>query len=389
MELAIVVACVSLTALALTVAVFSESLRRRALRFERRLFAERERDMRLAARSFIAASRESPRAVIQVLDGIVRSTAPELDAFLFLVRDDATLACTYVSGMRAEYFLNARIEIDDIRSPISAAATRAHRIGRPSGLPPAIPGDRAFLAVPLVDAGRPLAVFYVGTRAADVLPSEETLVTLADLALPAYRLSEEHAIDRERAMIDALTGLLTPRAFRAGLTDRLARAQGNPQAKLALLFFDTDNFKACNDTLGHAAGDIVLRTLANILATSVGQDALVGRNGGDEFCILIESCTKAAAIYHADAIRRRVATHPYSRLFGDGTLKLPITASIGVATYPNDARVSNALLELADAAMYFSKRRGRNRVAFYGTDGVIADLGDDGFPDDRTAAGQA
>ena len=127
---------------------------------------------------------------------------------------------------------------------------------------------------------------------------------------------------------------------------------------MALWFIDTDGFKRINDTYGHAAGDTILQGLADLLRDRLIPSVDVGaRNGGDEFCALVRNAHKTDAIARAqhfcDAVRAC-----------DFGIALPITTSIGVAAYPYDADSANELLEIADAAMYHSKRSGRDRVAF-------------------------
>lgn len=321
--------------------------------------------MRRAARAFMTASRHSLEAVVAEIDAAARRLAPELDVVLFFASTDGALVCARASGARAEYYYGSRLPLDDAAHPVSSAASLRHRVVARTGLMPAIPGDRAFLAVPLVDGLALLGVLYVASSTGSSLGVAESIVTLVDLAVPACRLASERELDRRRATIDGLTGLLTARAFR----DRLADACGDPRrraaADLALLFLDTDNFKACNDALGHSAGDTVLRILAMTLGEASGPDALVGRNGGDEFCVVIAAIAKTEAIRRAEHIRRSIERYPFADALGVPTLPKPITASIGVATFPADAETAETLLERADAAMYYSKRSGRNRVSFY------------------------
>jgi diguanylate cyclase len=195
------------------------------------------------------------------------------------------------------------------------------------------------------------------------------LVALADLVGPVYRLALECSESRRRANVDGLTGLMTPIAFRSALSERIYKAERLTD-RFALLFLDTDNFKACNDHLGHAAGDYVLKDLARILLDSAPPLTFFGRNGGDEFCLLLP-LAKAEGIRCAEGIRRRVERHNF---FVDNlnSVNFPsITVSIGVAAYPADGTQPAILLERADAAMYLSKRSGRNRVSYYDTTGHL------------------
>jgi diguanylate cyclase (GGDEF)-like protein len=141
----------------------------------------------------------------------------------------------------------------------------------------------------------------------------------------------------------------------------VARASVARTARFALLFVDTDRFKEWNDTHGHAAGDALLREIAALLRRFArSQDDLIARNGGDEFCLVFWETEKADAIERAEAVRA-----------GFAALHVPVTASIGVAAYPPDGSDAAELLERADAAMYFSKRSGRDAVAYIGVDGNL------------------
>jgi len=177
-------------------------------------------------------------------------------------------------------------------------------------------------------------------------------------AAPAYALASERERDRDRATFDGLTGLYTPRAFRDALREELGSTRLTTRT-LALWFIDTDDFKAVNDSLGHAAGDRVLLALAELLRAHLIPDFdLPGRSGGDEFCAILRNAGKASAIERAQRFCDRVRMHD----FGIG---FSLSVSVGVAAFPYDASSANELLEIADAAMYHSKRTGRDRVSFH------------------------
>ena len=176
--------------------------------------------------------------------------------------------------------------------------------------------------------GRAIAVVAFFAANPEDLDDHDMLVQLVERATPAYELARERRADIAAASIDGLTGLLCPVVFRQRLAEELRLAQRRRQP-YALLFVDTDHFKSCNDTLGHAAGDVVLRAMAGMLLTFGGSRAIVGRNGGDEFCVALP-VAKSAALRIAERLRAAVAEHPYAELLG-APLPVPITASIGVA----------------------------------------------------------
>lgn len=318
----------------------------------------RERTMLEAVRIFMAASRDSTQTVLAALDRTLRAFDPSLDAVLVFRCTDEELACVYASGARCEHYAGLRLRCDNPRALPARAALEGHRVELDAEGSGVIPTDRAALAIPMIDEGRASAVVYASS-AKDTIRDAEVLVSAVAQAAEPYALAAERESDRARATFDNLTGLHTPRAFRERLQQHVALARLQHQgAAFGLWFVDTDKFKDVNDRFGHAAGDVVLQRMAALLRehTVVGVD-LPARNGGDEFCTIVDRVHKVAAIERAqrfcDAVR--------ACDFGIG---VPITASIGVAAYPYDATEANELLEAADAAMYHSKRAGRGCVSF-------------------------
>jgi len=165
---------------------------------------------------------------------------------------------------------------------------------------------------------------------------------------------------RHLASHDALTGLPN----RLLLDDRVAQAiaQANRQGhEFALLVVDLDRFKLINDSLGHRAGDDLLREVAQRLRGAVRAVDTTARLGGDEFVILVDGpATRAEAIGIGE--RAIEAMRPAMRLLG---IDVHISPSIGIAFYPRDGVTVDALLARADAAMYSAKERGRNNVQCY------------------------
>src|SRR5690606_22956390 len=127
---------------------------------------------------------------------------------------------------------------------------------------------------------------------------------------------------------------------------------------IALMFLDLDRFKNVNDSLGHEAGNDLLRAVASRLGEVIKGDATVARLGGDEFAVLLP---RVQSFSHSEAVARQVLKR-FSEPFNLGRRRLYVTPSIGVAHFPQDAMEATALLEAADAAMYRAKERGRNTV---------------------------
>jgi diguanylate cyclase (GGDEF)-like protein len=315
---------------------------------------------RRAARALAAGRRltqSAQGAVEQVGDALIAALlelAPELDAILLFEQDADTLLCTRAHGDRLAYFAGTRLARGDAAALPARALATGHRValGEP-GTRAFHPADASALAVPLAPAhGRPGAL-YVASAQALAPDAIDAIVALAEQAGFALALARERDDDRRRAEYDGLTGLLTPRALRERLTARLEAARFAPDARLALAFVDTDRFKEYNDTRGHAAGDALLRDIAELLRGALRRDGdMAARNGGDEFCVVFAACEKSDALRRAEELRAAIA--------GLG----PVSASIGVAAFPVDARTANDLLARADAAMYHAKRSGRDAVAF-------------------------
>jgi diguanylate cyclase (GGDEF)-like protein/excisionase family DNA binding protein len=160
------------------------------------------------------------------------------------------------------------------------------------------------------------------------------------------------------AITDALTGLYNHRYLHERLSEELHRAREATQP-LSVLFCDIDHFKGYNDANGHSAGDAVLREVAHLIEQSVRNVDVAGRYGGEEFVVLLVETGRDAALAVAERIRQRIGDAGFS---ANGT---PLTVSVGVAGYPEDAERREDLLDKADAAMYLAKRRGRDQVAVF------------------------
>ena len=348
----------------------------RADRLALRLARAREAAFVDAARRLAGAARESADAVREEIARAARVAAPAVDGVLVYEQYDGALRCIVVFGDRFAYFAGSTVATDDPSALPARAIAAGHRVTlADAGARRLHPMDVAVLAVPLaLDAGRACVLVAASQQVLDA-DAVERLVTLAAQASPAYRIALEREDDRRSAEYDGLTGLLTPRAFRRRLNELVDRARFVPSARLALLFVDTDRFKQWNDRYGHAAGDALLRELARVLrAAAASEHDLVARNGGDEFCIVFTETDKATAIERADHLQRRVVTIETARLRPQPTGAgddLRITASIGVAAFPPDASTANDLLEQADAAMYHTKRTGRNGVSYRDANGEL------------------
>jgi len=182
----------------------------------------------------------------------------------------------------------------------------------------------------------------------------------ADLQRALQRLEHsQHEITRQNrelqvlATRDPLTGVLNRRSLFDGMGELLA--SGEP---LSAIMVDIDHFKSINDRFGHATGDKVIKLLANILTESVRAEDLVGRYGGEEFCVVLPGVNEAGAARIAERMRVTLNNGESARF----TSALRISASFGVATDTSGRMAPTALVDRADKALYQAKEGGRNRV---------------------------
>lgn len=161
------------------------------------------------------------------------------------------------------------------------------------------------------------------------------------------------------AETDLLTGLANRRRLDQFLDALFTLYPDNGQP-FSLVMVDVDNFKHYNDTQGHPMGDVVLEELATLLAKNIRRGDLAARFGGEEFVIVFPDCGKAAALELAENLRLVIDTtvFPHQQEQPTGNL----TATFGVATFPDDARELDALLKRADSCLYEGKKSGRNVV---------------------------
>jgi diguanylate cyclase (GGDEF)-like protein len=174
-------------------------------------------------------------------------------------------------------------------------------------------------------------------------------------AAPVLANLRNLAIAEFRAATDSLTGLPNKRAV-SDTTKRMFAQASRTETPVSLLMLDLDHFKGINDRFGHAVGDQVLANVGAVLRAAVRGGDFAGRNGGEEFCIVLPDTDVDGAREAAEKIRALIADISLPGL------DLSITASIGIATYPEHAVSVERLERLADAALYLAKRSGRDRA---------------------------
>ncbi len=203
--------------------------------------------------------------------------------------------------------------------------------------------------VPAQDAADP---DYVNVRRQLIHSASEAI----SLSIANLKLQENL---RQQSIRDALTGLYNRRYMEESLAQELSRAD-RARRPCSVIMLDVDHFKRFNDTYGHQAGDALLRGLGSFLRSHVRGEDIPCRYGGEEFILILGGADAAGAAHRAEQIRAGVEQE-FKVPFEGGFLP-QVTISLGVATYPQHACGASDVVKAADAALYRSKKDGRNRV---------------------------
>jgi diguanylate cyclase (GGDEF)-like protein len=252
--------------------------------------------------------------------------------------------------------------------PRSCLAVRSGRMhtenaGRPPLLscPVCGPVPGASSCVPLMVGGEVIGSVLLSRPAPYSEAEEQRVRESVSQAAPVLANLRNLAVAEIRAATDGLTGLPNKRAVTDALKRTFAQATMT-KSPLALLLLDLDHFKQVNDQHGHAAGDQVLAGVGAALRGVLRVRDFAGRNGGEEFAVLLPDTDIAAALEIAERIRAAIA-----EVTVPGT-DVPVTVSVGVSGFPDHASTLERLERLADAALYVAKRQGRNRVELASAD---------------------
>jgi diguanylate cyclase (GGDEF)-like protein len=163
------------------------------------------------------------------------------------------------------------------------------------------------------------------------------------------------------AITDGLTGAYTRRYFIERFDEEIKRASLR-KSSLSFLMIDADHFKMINDRHGHLAGDQALKEISSIIQENVREIDIVGRFGGEEFCVVLSDTDLEGARVVAERIRKSAQKRVIKAF--DSTLH--VTLSIGLAMYPSDGKLLEELMDKADWALYRAKSQGRNCVVAFG-----------------------
>lgn len=191
-----------------------------------------------------------------------------------------------------------------------------------------------------------------------------------DVTEAALSKQELQAMNRQLQQLsvtDYLTQMHSRGYWEESLQQEFYRQQRYPQHCSSLLMCDIDHFKRINDSYGHAAGDLVIKSVAGIIRNSLRNTDVAGRYGGEEFAIILPDTTADQALVLAERIRCKIAL---SELFYQGQ-RIQLTMSFGLAEFMPGLRDYLHWLDVADKALYSSKTQGRNRVTRYDIDDIL------------------
>ena len=215
--------------------------------------------------------------------------------------------------------------------------------------------------VPVFHGARAIAdlVFGFQGRIQPLRDTEtELLLTFAERAGIAMR--NAHNLDQAQklSVTDAVTGLPNHRYFHTRLDEELEKVKADG-GSITVMMIDLDRFKVYNDSFGHAAGDVALKAAARTISSTMRREDVVTRYGGEEFVAILPGVDLQTAPVRAQEICDTLAK---VFMYNPKTIFAPLTASVGWATYPVDAKSRDDLLNRADLAMYMAKKRGRNCI---------------------------
>lgn len=222
----------------------------------------------------------------------------------------------------------------------------------------------SILCVPLKIRDRVLGVIELINSKGEHVFEEGDLPLLgavADFAAIAIDNARNYKRVSELVITDDLTGLYNARHFQEVLEYEIERAR-RYNSQVSVLFFDLDRFKSVNDTYGHLVGSRMISEIGRLVRQHIRSSDRGARYGGDEYIVVLPNTGKQGAIKVANNMLERFHSHDFKT--DSGTI-IAITASFGVATFPEDAADRDTLVRVADSAMYEAKEKGRDRVCSF------------------------
>ncbi len=224
---------------------------------------------------------------------------------------------------------------------------------------------QSIACVPLRHGNRTLGVLQLHNSKLDLLPGSSLsfLRVLCDYAAIALQNARQVKLVHRLSITDDCTGLYNSRYLYTTLDQEIAAARMGdrfrPGKHFSLLFFDLDRFKSVNDTYGHLVGSRLLAEIGLLVKRTLGPDHMAFRYGGDEFVALLRNLDKTSATQAVDYLREHLREADLPAREG---MTLRITASFGLATFPQDGEDLHGIIRAADSMMYCAKAEGRDRL---------------------------
>ncbi len=212
------------------------------------------------------------------------------------------------------------------------------------------------LFCPIKNQGVLTGIFALGQKQSGVYSQEDLEMTMAVASQAGLIIENAQHYSQAllKANTDGLTGLYNHRHFHERLEQEIARSSRFGTV-FSIIFADIDLFKVYNDNYGHLAGDEVLRRIGEYIKSSIRSIDIAARYGGEEFAIILPETRLIDTQVVAERIRKTIETKTTSRA-------MPVTVSIGVASWPIDGVMKEELINRADRALYLAKQNGRNRI---------------------------
>jgi diguanylate cyclase (GGDEF)-like protein/PAS domain S-box-containing protein len=220
------------------------------------------------------------------------------------------------------------------------------------------------LCIPMIAQGETIGLLYLSASQPNLLSENRqqlarTVAEQVSMAIANINLRETL---QNQSIRDPLTGLFNRRYLEEFLAKEIFRAQRN-EYSVGIIMIDIDHFKKFNDNLGHDAGDFVLQEISKLLKNMIRSSDVACRYGGEEITLIFSEVSLEETSEKAEQIRVAIAQQ---KLHYNGKIMDVVTASLGVASYPDHGLTGNAVIQAADAALYRAKAAGRNQVIIAG-----------------------
>ncbi len=321
----------------------------------------------------LASSLNLSDILFTTLDSAQKIVRCSFGAIVFYNKENNSFIVKSCIGNNKDEFINREFRAEDsLTGYLIKTYNRTYMIGDSSqkssilplfGPKISVPSYSSLLLIPLQIKGNNIGAMifasenkhFFTTYEAEIL---EVLGNQVSVAIDNARMYQQV---EAMAVTDGLTQLYNHRKFQEILDSEFRRAM-RYNTSLSIMLLDIDRFKSINDTKGHPVGDEVLKKIAGLIKRFIRDTDFPCRYGGEEFVLVLPNTTTKEAVIIAERIRKSVEK---STFILNNREELNITISIGIATYPSDAKEKQELIDKADRALYFAKESGRNQTQTY------------------------